>query len=161
MSRNRSKTMQARMNFAKASPAAYKAVMVLEDFVQTSGLERRFIHLIKLRASQINGCAYCVDMHVKESRHDGLSEQWINLMCVWRESPVYDARERALLGWVDAVTNIAQTAAPDDAYATLKEHFSEKEMTDITVAIGAINVWNRLAVGFRSQHPIDKPAKAA
>jgi alkylhydroperoxidase family enzyme len=100
-------------------------------------------------------------MHVKESRHDGLSEQWINLMCVWRESPVYDARERALLGWVDAVTNIAQTAAPDDAYATLKEHFSEKEMTDITVAIGAINVWNRLAVGFRSQHPIDKPAKAA
>ena len=153
--------MQARLNYAKSSPAAFKAIMALEDYVQNSGLERRFIHLIKLRASQINGCAYCVDMHVKESRHDGLSEQWINLMCVWRESPVYDVRERALLGWVDAVTDIARTGAPDEAYAALKENFSEKEMTDITVAIGAINVWNRLAVGFRSQHPIDKSAKAA
>lgn len=153
--------MQPRFNFAKVSPAAYKAVVALEQYVQESSLERRFIHLIKLRASQINGCAYCVDMHVKESRHDGLSEQWINLMCVWRESPVYDARERALLGWVDAVTNLAQTGAPDDVYNTLKEHFSEAEMTDITVAIGAINVWNRLAVGFRTQHPIDKVAKAA
>ncbi|HVK92363.1 MAG TPA: carboxymuconolactone decarboxylase family protein [Mycoplana sp.] len=153
--------MQPRFNFAKASPDAYKAVLALETFVQNSGLERRFVHLIKLRASIINGCAYCVDMHVKESRHDGLSEQWINMMSVWKESPVYDARERALLGWVDAVTNIAQTGAPDDAYEALKAHFSDEEMTKITVAIGAINVWNRLAVGFRSQHPIDKPAKAA
>ncbi|MFD1328341.1 carboxymuconolactone decarboxylase family protein [Mycoplana ramosa] len=153
--------MQARFNIVKAAPEAYKAVVALEEFVQNSGLERRFIHLIKLRASIINGCAYCVDMHVKESRHDGLSEQWINMMSVWKESPVYDARERALLGWVDAVTNIAQTGAPDDAYEALKAHFSEEEMTKITVAIGTINVWNRLAVGFRSQHPLDKPAKAA
>ncbi|CAN7548890.1 carboxymuconolactone decarboxylase family protein [Pararhizobium sp. LjRoot235] len=153
--------MQTRLDMTKASPEAFKAVLALENFVQNSGLERRFIHLIKLRASQINGCAYCVDMHVRESRHDGLSEQWINLMCVWRESPVYDARERALLGWVDAVTNIAQTGAPDDAYETLKAHFSSEEIAKITVAIGAINVWNRIAVGFRSQHPIDKPAKAA
>ncbi|MCD2183530.1 carboxymuconolactone decarboxylase family protein [Rhizobium sp. GN54] len=153
--------MQPRFNFFKASPESYKAVVALEEFVQSSGLERRFIHLIKLRASIINGCAYCVDMHVKESRHDGLSEQWINLMSVWRESPVYDARERALLGWVDAVTNIAQTGIPDAAYEELKAHFSEAEMTKITVAIGAINVWNRLAVGFRSQHPLDKPAQAA
>lgn len=153
--------MQPRFNFAKASPDAYKAVVALEEFVQKSGLERRFIHLIKLRASIINGCAYCVDMHVKESRHDGLSEQWINMMSVWKESPVYDARERALLGWVDAVTNIAQTGAPDDAYEALRAHFSEEEMTKITVAIGTINVWNRLAVGFRSPHPIDKPVKAA
>ncbi|MCV3737227.1 carboxymuconolactone decarboxylase family protein [Rhizobium sp. TRM96647] len=153
--------MQPRFNFFKASPESYKAVVALEEFVQSSGLERRFIHLIKLRASIINGCAYCVDMHVKESRHDGLSEQWINLMSVWRESPVYDARERALLGWVDAVTNIAQTGIPDAAYEELKAHFSEAEMTKITVAIGAINVWNRLAVGFRSQHPLDKPAQVA
>lgn len=153
--------MQARFNIVKAAPEAYKAVVALEEFVQNSGLERRFIHLIKLRASIINGCAYCVDMHVKESRHDGLSEQWINMMSVWKGSPVYDARERALLGWVDAVTNIAQTGAPDDAYEALKAHFSEEEMTKITVAIGTINVWNRLAVGFRSQHPLDKPAKAA
>ena len=153
--------MQPRFNYFKASPDATKAVVALEEYVQNSGLERRFIHLIKLRASIINGCAFCVDMHVKESRHDGLSEQWINLMSVWRESPVYDARERALLGWVDAVTNIAQTGVPDAAYEELKAHFSEEEMTKVTVAIGAINVWNRLAVGFRSQHPIDKSAKAA
>ncbi|MBB2842357.1 UNVERIFIED_ORG: AhpD family alkylhydroperoxidase [Rhizobium etli] len=153
--------MQPRFNFAKAAPDAYKAVAALEQYVQTSGLERRFIHLIKLRASQINGCAYCVDMHVKEARHDGLSEQWINLMCVWRESPAYDARERALLGWVDAVTNIAKTGAPDADYETLKAYFSEEEMTKITVAIGAINIWNRLAVGFRSQHPLDAVTKAA
>lgn len=153
--------MQPRFNYFKASPDATKAVVALEEYVQNSGLERRFIHLIKLRASIINGCAFCVDMHVKESRHDGLSEQWINLMSVWRESPIYDARERALLGWVDAVTNIAQTGVPDAAYEELKAHFSEEEMTKVTVAIGAINVWNRLAVGFRSQHPIDKSAKAA
>jgi AhpD family alkylhydroperoxidase len=153
--------MQTRINYFKAAPDAFKAVMDLENFVQTSGLERRFIHLIKLRASIINGCAYCVDMHVKESRHDGLSEQWINLMSVWPESPVYDEKERALLAWVDAVTQIAETGAPDTAYEALKAHFTEEEMTKITVAIGAINVWNRLAVGFRSQHPIDKPAKAA
>jgi AhpD family alkylhydroperoxidase len=154
-------TMHPRFNFAKASPDAYKAVSALEQYVQGSGLERRFIHLIKLRASIINGCAYCVDMHVKESRHDGLSEQWINLMSVWRESPVYDEKERALLGWVDAVTNIAQTGVPDAAFEELKKHFSEDEMTKITVAIGAINVWNRLAVSFRAPHPIDKPAIAA
>lgn len=153
--------MQARFNFAKASPEAYKAVTALEQYVQGSGLERRFIHLIKLRASQINGCAYCVDMHVKEARHDGLSEQWINLMCVWRESPVYDDRERALLGWVDAVTKIAETGAPDAEFEALNANFSEEEITKITVAIGTINIWNRLAVGFRSQHPLDKPAQAA
>jgi AhpD family alkylhydroperoxidase len=153
--------MQARANFFKAAPDAYNAVAALEAYVQQSGLEKRLIHLIKLRASIINGCAFCVDMHVKEARHSGLSEQWINLMSVWRESPIYDARERALLGWVDAVTAIAQTGAPDDAYEALKAHFSEEDMTRITVAIGTINIWNRLAVGFRSQHPVDKPAIAA
>ncbi|AYG58041.1 carboxymuconolactone decarboxylase family protein [Rhizobium jaguaris] len=153
--------MHPRLNFAKASPESYKAVAALEQFVQSSGLERRFIHLIKLRASQINGCAYCVDMHVKEARHDGLSEQWINLMCVWWESPVYDERERALLGWVDSVTKIAETGIPDTAFDTLKPHFSEEEIVKITVAIGVINIWNRLAVGFRSQHPVDAASKAA
>jgi len=153
--------MHARINMFKTAPDAIKAVVDLENYVQTCGLERRFIHLIKLRASQINGCAFCVDMHVKEARHDGLGEQWINLMCVWWESPVYDDKERALLGWVDAVTRIADTGIPDGAFETLKAHFSEDEMMKITVAIGTINTWNRLAVGFRSQHPIDKPALAA
>ena len=153
--------MQPRFNFFKAAPDAYQAVAALEDYVQNSGIEKRHIHLIKLRASIINGCAYCVDMHSKEARHTGLSEQWIILMSAWKESPIYDAKERALLGWVDAVTNLAQTGAPDDAYEALKAHFGEEEMTKLTVAIGAINIWNRLAVGFRSQHPIDQPARAA
>ncbi len=153
--------MHPRLDLQKASPAALKAVYALELFVQNSGLSRAEIHLIKLRASIINGCAYCVDMHVKESRHDGLSEQWINLMSVWRESTVYTPRERALLGWVDAVTNIAGTGAPDAEFQALKEYFSEAEIANITVAIGTINVWNRIAVGFRSQHPIDQPAVAA
>ena len=135
--------------------------MQLENYVQNSGLDRRFIHLIKLRASQINGCAYCVDMHVKESRHDGLSEQWINLMSVWRESGVYDPKERALLGWVEAVTNVSQTGIPDGEFEALKAHFTDEEIMKITVAIGTINTWNRLAVGFRSLHPIDQPSEAA
>jgi AhpD family alkylhydroperoxidase len=154
--------MQARLDFVKAAPDAYKAIKALDTYVvRESGLDKRLIHLIKLRASQINGCAYCVDMHSKEARHDGLGEQWINLICAWRESPVFDARERAVLAWTDAVTNLAQTGAPDDAYEGLRAHFSEAEIVKISTAIGLINVWNRIAVGFRSQHPIDKPAKAA
>ncbi|NKN34940.1 carboxymuconolactone decarboxylase family protein [Agrobacterium sp. a22-2] len=153
--------MHQRLDMGKASPAAFKAVLNLENYVQSCGLSRADIHLIKLRASQINGCAFCVDMHVKEARHDGLSEQWINLMCVWRESPVYGPRERALLGWVDAVTNIASTGAQDAEYQALQAHFTEEEIVKVTVAIGTINVWNRLAVGLRFQHPIDQPAKAA
>ncbi len=100
-------------------------------------------------------------MHVKEARHDGLSEQWINLLCVWRESPIYDARERALLAWTEAVTLVAETRAPDADYAALREHFSDEEIVKLTLAIGTINVWNRLAVGFRSQHPVDRVAQAA
>ena len=153
--------MHPRLDIAKAAPAAYKAVLGLENYVQTSGLSRAEIHMIKLRASIINGCAYCVDMHVKESRNDGLSEQWINMMSVWRESPLYTPRERALLGWVDAVTNIAGTGAPDAAFEALKVHFTDSEIANITVAIATINVWNRIAVGFRSPHPIDEPAAAA
>ena len=153
--------MQPRLNFANASQDAYKAVLDLENYVQTSGLERRFIHLIKLRASIINHCAYCIDMHVKESRNDGLSEQWINLVSAWEESPIYDEKERALLTWVDAVTRVADTHVPDSAYETLKAHFSEEEMMKISVAIGVINVWNRLCVGFRAMHPVDQPARAA
>ncbi|SOE18110.1 AhpD family alkylhydroperoxidase [Hoeflea halophila] len=153
--------MKPRLDFHKAAPDAFKAVLQLDSYVQKCGLERRFIDLIKLRASQINGCAYCVDMHVKESRRDGLSEQWINLMSVWREAYVYDAKERALLGWVDAVTNLAQTGVPDSEFEALKAHFTEAEIVDITVAIGVINTWNRLAVSFRTPHPLDQPAAAA
>jgi AhpD family alkylhydroperoxidase len=154
--------MTPRLDFMKAAPDALKHMIALETYLaKESGIEHRLIHLIKLRASQINGCAYCVDMHSKEARRSGLSEQWINLVCVWRESPLFDARERALLAWTESLTNLAQTGAPDADFAPLREHFTDEEITKLTLAISAINVWNRLAVGFRSQHPIDAPAKAA
>lgn len=148
--------MQARLDPAKVAPEAYRAVYGLEKYVQGSGLSHGLIHLIKLRASQINGCAYCVDMHTKEARKDGHSEQWIALVSAWHESPLYTPEERAVLGWTEAVTNLAQTRAPDADYEALRAHFSEDQIVKITVAIGTINVWNRLAVSFRSQHPIDQ-----
>lgn len=154
--------MQVRLDFPKAAPDAYKAVAELEKYVkEESGLDPRLLHLIRLQASQINGCAYCVDMHVKEARRDGLNEQWIHMISVWQESPIYDARERAVLAWTEALTNVAQTRAPDADFERLRTFFSEAEMTKLTVAIGTINVWNRLCVGFRSLHPVDAPAQAA
>ena len=154
--------MKPRFNFAKAAPDAYKAVAALDHYVvHESGLDHRLIHLIKLRASQINGCAYCVDMHVKEARRGGLSEQWINLVCAWRESPVFDARERAVLAWTEALTNIARSGAPDADFEPLREHFSDEEITKLSFASSVINVWNRLAVGFRSLQPVDAPVRAA
>lgn len=151
--------MENRLDYMKAAPDAIQAVFKLEQYVSgQSGLDPRLIHLLKLRASQINGCAYCVDLHTKEARKDGLSEQWIALVSVWREASVFNARERALLGWTEALTNISSAGAPDAAYHDLLHHFSEEEATKLTVAIGTINVWNRLAVGFRTQHPIDHAA---
>jgi len=151
--------MQPRLDYVKASPDAYKAVLALELFVsQQSGLEPRLIHLLKLRASQINGCAFCVDMHIRHAREDGLSEQWIGLVCVWREASVFDARERAVLGWTEALTNISTSGAPDADYEELRAHFSEEEIAKLSVAIGTINVWNRLAVGFRTPHAVDEAA---
>ena len=151
--------MQPRLDYFKASPDAYKAVLALELYIsQKSGLEPRLIHLLKLRASQINGCAFCVDMHIRHAREDGLGEQWIGLVSVWREASVFDARERAVLGWTEALTNISTSGAPDAAYEDLQAHFSEEEIVKLSVAIGTINVWNRLAVGFRTPHPIDKAA---
>jgi AhpD family alkylhydroperoxidase len=154
--------MKTRFNAYAVAPDAYKPVLALENYiVKESGLPHRLIHLIKLRASILNGCAYCVDMHVKESRKDGLPEQWINLVSVWREAAVYSEKERAVLAWTDAVTLIAQTGIPDADYETIRAHFSEEEITKITVAIGTINLWNRIAVGARTQHPVEASAKAA
>jgi AhpD family alkylhydroperoxidase len=152
--------MKTRLRVNDNSPA-YKGIMDLEKVVQNSGLEKRLIHLIKLRASAINGCAYCVDMHSKEARASGLNEQWIRMVPVWHESPVFSAKERAVLAWTDALTNLAQTGAPDADFDGLREFFSDDEIVNITVAIGTINTWNRLAVGFRFQHPVDAANKAA
>lgn len=154
--------MKTRFNPFAAAPDAYKAVIALESYVaKDSGLSHRLIHLIKLRASILNGCAFCVDMHAKEARKDGLSEQWINLVSVWREAAVYSERERAVLAWTDAVTLIAQTGVPDAEYQAIRAHFSEEEIAKVTIAIGTINLWNRIAVSARTQHPVEPSAKAA
>lgn len=142
--------MTSRLDYIAAAPDAVKAVYGLEHYVAAkSGLDPRLLHLLKLRASLINGCAYCVDMHTREARKDGLGAQWIALVAVWQEATIYDPRERALLGWTDALTNIAQSGAPDAAYDAMCAHFTEAEITNFSVAIGTINLWNRLAVGFR------------
>lgn len=144
--------MKARLDYINAAPDAIQAVGALEKYVSSkSGLDPKLIHLLKLRASQINGCVYWVDMHTREARKDGLSEQWVSLVCVWREAAIYDARERALLGWTEALTNLGASGAPDADYQELRAHFMDEECTKLTVAIGTINIWNRLAVGFRMQ----------
>jgi len=145
--------MQSRLNPGKAAPETYKAVLALETHLK-GVVEPRLYHLLKLRASQINGCAFCIDMHVKEALDDGEDAQRLHLLSAWRESPLYDDRERALLAWTEALTLLPQTGAPDADFARLREHFSEAEIVHLTAAIGMINLWNRWAVGFRSQHPI-------
>jgi AhpD family alkylhydroperoxidase len=145
--------MSPRLNPGKAAPETYKAVLALENHVK-GVVPSRLMHLVKLRASQINGCAYCVDMHVKEALDDGEDPQRVHLLVAWRESPLYDERERALLAWTEALTLLPQTGAPDADYARMREHFSEAEIVHLTAAIGMINLWNRWAVGFRSQHPV-------
>jgi AhpD family alkylhydroperoxidase len=151
--------MERRLDYHKLAPDALKAILGLEAYLHDgAGLDPRLIHLLKLRASQINGCAYCVDMHTKEARKDGLSEQWIALVCTWREALVFEPRERALLAWTEAVTLLSETGAPDELYQDMRRHFSDEEVVNLTVAIATINVWNRLAVSFRTPHPLDAPA---
>jgi AhpD family alkylhydroperoxidase len=134
----------------KAAPDAFKAVYALENYVsEQSGIDPHLIHLIKLRASQINGCAYCVDMHSSEMRKDGVSDQTIALVCVWRETTLFDARERAVLGWAETLTNVSETGAPDADFALLSAHFDDAEIANLTLAVSMINVWNRLAIGAR------------
>jgi AhpD family alkylhydroperoxidase len=141
--------MQTRIDFYKASPAALKALLALETAVSKLGLEESLLNLIKLRASQLNSCAFCVDMHSSDARKAGESERRLYALSVWRETPFFSARERAALAWAEAVTLIASTHAPDDDYELLSGEFSEAEMVDLTLAISAINCWNRLAIGFR------------
>ncbi|MGV2978820.1 carboxymuconolactone decarboxylase family protein [Camelimonas sp. ID_303_24] len=147
--------MQQRMNIATAAPALYKAVYGLEVAVLNSGFDRDLLHLIKIRASQLNGCAYCVDMHVKEALAAGLPDRKLHLVSVWRESPLFDARERAALEWTESVTLVAQTGVPDAVYDQARGVFSDEDLARLTVAIGTINVWNRIAVSSRLIHPLD------
>lgn len=142
--------MQPRLDFYKASPEAAKAMLALEAAVGKLGLEPSLIELVKLRASQINGCAYCVDLHARDARKLGESERRLHAVAVWRESPFFTDRERAALAWTESLTRLAETRAPDADYEWLSSQFSERERVDLTLAINTINSWNRLAVGFRS-----------
>lgn len=153
--------MKTRMNYFAKAPELLNTLVGLENAVKDSGFDHQIRHLVKLRASQINGCAYCVDMHVKEARKDGETEQRLHLVSAWRESPLFSERERAALEWTEALTLLPTSRADDVYYEPLKAHFSDVEIVQLTMLIGVINTWNRLAVGFRSQHPIDRKAEAA
>lgn len=143
--------MPARMNYPKASPEAYRAMIALERFVEGCGLEESLLHLVKLRSSQINGCAFCVDMHWKDLRAIGESEERLYMLNAWEEATVYSPRERAALALAEAVTLVSQTHVPDAVYREAAEYFSEKELTNLVVAIASINAWNRLGITFRSE----------
>jgi AhpD family alkylhydroperoxidase len=145
--------MKELLNYAKASPAAVKALLGVETYVRGTGLDPALLELVKMRASQINGCAYCLDMHSKDARAAGESEQRLYLLPAWREAPFYSRRERAALAWTEAVTRLADGPVPEALYGELREHFSEKEAVDLTMAVIAINGWNRLAAVFRSPQP--------
>jgi len=146
--------MKTRMNYFAKAPELMKAVSALEKAVQDSGFDRKLLHLVKLRASQINGCAYCVDLHVKDALADGMDAQLLHLVAVWRESPFFDARDRAILEWTESVTLAAETGIPDAAFETVRAVFSETDIAKLTIAIGTINIWNRIAVSSRMQHPV-------
>jgi AhpD family alkylhydroperoxidase len=142
--------MEPRVNYAKVAPAAMHAMRGLGEYVRNSGLEASLLELVRLRASQINGCAYCIDMHTKDARAAGETEQRLYTLSVWRETPFYSDRERAALEWTEAVTQVSENHVPDEVYESVRQHFSEKELVDLTMAIAAINAWNRIAISFRS-----------
>lgn len=146
--------MEPRLDYFSRAPELMRAVLAMNRAVDDCGLEPGLMHLIKLRASQINGCSYCVDMHAHEARRDGESEQRLHLVAAWRDSPLFTARERAAFAWTEAVTLIAQGGVSDTLYAQALEHFSESELVKLTVAVAMINTWNRLSVSFLSLHPV-------
>jgi len=150
-----------RIDFKKIVPAAYRAMLTLETYVHQSGLERSLLELVKMRASQINGCAFCLDMHSKDARAAGETEQRLYLLNAWREAPCYTGRERAALDWTEAVTLISETRVPDDVYQAARRHFSQEELVNLTMAIVAINGWNRLEVSFRGVPGSYQPGKTA
>jgi AhpD family alkylhydroperoxidase len=151
------KMFEQRLRYAQIAPVAREAVMTVETYIHGCGLEKSLIELVKLRASQINGCAYCIDKHSKDARRLGETQQRLDLLSAWEESPIYSARERAAFAWTEALTRLSIDGAPDDVYEGLKGPFSDKEIVDLTILIGHINLLNRLGVGFRLQHPVEAP----
>ncbi|UGY09351.1 carboxymuconolactone decarboxylase family protein [Phyllobacterium pellucidum] len=138
----------------KTAPELIEALTKVEKVLNTGGLEPSLGELVKLRASQINGCAYCIYMHVSDARARGETEMRLFMLDAWRESSLYTDRERAALAWTESLTRVAKTGAPDEDYALVKDQFNEGELTYLTIAIGMINLWNRLQVGARATHPV-------
>lgn len=139
-----------RLNAHLAEPAAIRALSDLEKYVQACGLDSSLLELVKMRASQINGCAFCIDMHAREARRAGESEARLYLLNAWRETDIYTKRERAALAWTETITLITQGHAPDDVYLEARVHFTESELVALTTAIGTINLWNRISIAFRA-----------
>jgi AhpD family alkylhydroperoxidase len=153
--------MIARLNIFQIAPKAAKAMLAVEAAIEQSGLEHDLLELVRLRASQINGCAFCIHMHVKDAVKNGESDMRIHLLDGWRDSPLFSARERAALHWTEVLTRIAETHAPHDDYLLMQGHFDDKEIAHLTLLIGAINLWNRVQIGLRVVHPVEEPAAAA
>ncbi len=154
-------TLQPRIDYRSVVPEGYKALSCLETYVKHSGLERTLLELVKLRASQLNGCAYCIDMHTKDARMQGETEQRLYALAAWRETPFYTERERAALAWTEAVTKVSDGHVPDDVYEQARQYFTEKELVDLTLAVIAINGWNRLAISCRTVPGTYQPAAPA
>src|SRR3954469_13292931 len=142
--------MKPRIEIALVNPGALKAMLGLENYLRQSGLDARFLNLIKLRVSQINGCAYCIDMHWKDLRSAGENEQRLYGLDAWRESPYYTDRERAVLAWAEAVTLLTDDHVPEEVFKETHEHFNDDELVSLTLAVVAINGWNRLSIAFRA-----------
>lgn len=143
--------MTERLNYRTQSPKGMEAMLGLETYVRSSGLEKSLLELVKTRVSQINGCAYCLDMHTKDARAAGETEQRLYTLSAWREAPFFTARERAALAWAEAVTQIAEGPIEDVLYESARQQFGEKELVDLTLAVIAINGWNRLAIPFQAE----------
>jgi AhpD family alkylhydroperoxidase len=153
--------MTKRIDYARVGQDAMRAMMGLESYVRQSGLEESLVELVKLRASYMNGCAYCIDMHTKDARAAGETEQRLYAVPVWRETPYFTPRERAALAWTEAVTAVGQTGVPDEVFEATRAHFTEEELVKLTMAIVTINGWNRLAVSFRTEPGSYQPRELA
>ena len=151
--------MHARFDCLKDAPGAYKAMAGIEVYLRHSRLEERLIDLVKLRASQINGCAYCIDMHWKDLRALGETEQRLYGLDAWRESPYYTDRERAALAWTEAVTLITEGHVTDADYESVRPHFTNEELANLTLAVATINAWNRLAISARTEAGTYQPSR--
>ncbi len=149
--------MHPRIEYGKVASGALAAMLGLEKYVHGAGLEPALLELVKVRASQINGCAYCLDMHTKDARARGETEQRLYAMAAWHEAPFFTERERAALAWTETVTRVSETHVPDSAYSDVRRCFSEQELVDLTMAVVAINGWNRLAIAFRTVPGTYKP----